>query len=72
MRGQDAPELNLIGHDAKVYATLRFEGDLRRLILGMSEEKLEGRVMLGFMQPDTPSPNWDDWGLLFRTRLGTP
>jgi len=36
-------------------------------MLGMGDERSEGRVHLGFMPPDTfPYSNWDHWGLVFR------
>jgi hypothetical protein len=34
--------------------------------LGMGDERWEGRVQLGFIAPDTYTPEWDNWGLWFR------
>jgi hypothetical protein len=35
-------------------------------MLVMSDEKWEGRVHLGYIEPDTKDPRWDNWGLAFR------
>jgi len=32
----------------------------------MPDERYEGRLVLGFIGNDAPSPKDDDWGLLFR------
>lgn len=69
LRG-DSPFLDLFGRDSKVRATLRLENADRRPVLAMSDAGLEGRLMLGFLQPDVPSPSWDRWGLLLRAPRG--
>jgi hypothetical protein len=70
LQGADSPTLDLIGHDSKIRATLCLEGDRQEPILGMGDKGWEGRVMLGFIQPDSPSPSWDQWGLIFRAPQG--
>ena len=35
-------------------------------ILMMGDERSESRLYLGFIEPDTASPEWDDWALSFR------
>ena len=61
----NAPFLDLVGKDGKSRLILQLFGDDRPL-LAMSDGHYEGRIMLGFIQPDTPTPT-DDWGLFFRT-----
>jgi hypothetical protein len=60
------PFLNMMGPNSKIRLTLRLDGDDGKPVLGMSDEKWEGRLILGFIQPDAPSSSWDDWGLLLR------
>ncbi len=66
----DSPFLNMLGTDSKIRLTLRVEGLGDRPILAMSDNKWEGRVMLGFIQSDVPSTSDDDWGLVFRAPQG--
>jgi hypothetical protein len=60
------PFLNMMGPNSKIRLTLRLDGDDGKPVLGMSDEKWEGQLILGFIQPDAPSSSWDDWGLLLR------
>lgn len=64
-----SPFLNLMGKDGKIRLTLSL-GRADKPLLGMGDEREEGRVLLGFMEQDAPagaSSSWDDWGLLFRS-----
>jgi hypothetical protein len=36
---------------------------LDKPMLGMGDEKWQGRVRLGFVEPDMLDPSSDDWGL---------
>ena len=65
LRSDDSPFLDMAGRDGKVRLTLRL-GARDKPLLGMSDEKWEGRVLLGFIEHDVASPRSDDWGLLFR------
>jgi len=71
VRSGGSPFLNMLGSDSKVRLTLQLQGPEARPLLGMSDSKWEGRVMLGFIQPDAPSSSDDDWGLLFRAPQGS-
>jgi hypothetical protein len=55
-----SPFLNMLGTDSKIRLTLRVEGLGDRPILAMSDNKWEGRVMLGFIQSDVPSTSDDN------------
>jgi hypothetical protein len=59
------PFLDMTGRDGKLRLTLRLGRDDKPL-LGMSDEKWEGRLLLGFIEHDVSSSRDDDWGLLFR------
>jgi hypothetical protein len=60
------PVLNMSGRDGKRRIVMELD-QADRPMLGMGDERREGRVHLGFMTPDTfPYSNWDHWGLLFR------
>ncbi len=65
-----APFLNMLGTDSKIRLTLRVQGSGERPTLAMSDNKWEGRVMLGFIPSDVPSNSDDDWGLIFRGPQG--
>lgn len=64
LRPDASPFLDMEGPDGRPHMTLRLDARGRPL-LGMGDESWEGRVLLGFVAPDTPSKS-DDWGLLFR------
>ena len=53
--------LDLLGQDGRVRATLRLAYNDKG-VLGFSDAKSEGRVVLGFIGTDTPSDSDDDWG----------
>jgi hypothetical protein len=60
------PVLNMSGRDGKRRIVMELDQSDKPM-LGMGDERWEGRVALGFMPPDTwPYSNWDHWGLLFR------
>lgn len=59
------PELNLYGKDNRLLSTLRLQGAVSSPLLGMSDNKIEGRLILG------PAPSEDlaeqrHWGLHIR------
>lgn len=60
-----SPFLDLVGKDGKFRARMQL-GWRDRPILAMSDEKWEGRVMLGFVENDAPNPDDSDWALRFR------
>jgi hypothetical protein len=54
------------GHDGKKRIVMDLDQSDKPM-LGMSDERWEGRVHLGFMPPDAfPYSDWDHWGLVFR------
>jgi|HubBroStandDraft_1064217.scaffolds.fasta_scaffold109846_2 hypothetical protein len=60
------PFLFMAGRDGKVRIALQLD-QADKPMLGMGDERWEGRVHLGFMPPDTfPYSDWDHWGLVFR------
>jgi len=63
---QGSPFLNLAGKDGISRAILYVTEEQQKPALVLSDEKWEGRILLGFIQSDYPSPAEDDWGLLFR------
>ena len=70
VRSDCYPFLDMAGADGKVRVTLRLEsGD--KPLLGMGDEKWEGRVLLGSIAHDTSEPS-DEWGLLFRGPVPLP
>jgi hypothetical protein len=60
-----SPILNMMGKEGKIRLTIRL-GTGDKPVLGMGDEKWEGRVILGYIEPDVRSERDDDWGLLFR------
>jgi hypothetical protein len=62
------PFLAMSGRDGKRRIVMELDQSDKPM-LGMGDERWEGRVHLGFIPPDTaPYSNWDHWGLLFRAR----
>jgi len=59
------PIVQMAGRDGKKRIVLELD-QLDKPMLGMGDERWEGRVHLGFTEPDMPSPDWDNWGLSFR------
>ncbi len=60
------PFLSMAGRDGKRRIVMDLD-QADKPMLGMSDERWEGRVQLGFIPPDTfPYTNWDHWGVLFR------
>ncbi len=60
------PFLSMAGRDGKRRIMMDLD-QADKPMLGMSDERWEGRVRLGFIPPDTfPYSNWDHWGILFR------
>lgn len=60
------PFVSMYGRDGRRRLVMQFD-QADKPMLGMSDERWEGRVLLGFMPPDTwPHSNWDHWGLVFR------
>lgn len=60
------PFLRMSGRDGKRRIVMELD-QVDKPMLGMGDERWEGRVHLGFIPPDTsPYSNWDEWGLLFR------
>ena len=59
--------MELAGKDGKVRIGFQLGwGD--KPSMAMNDEKMEGRIMLGFVQFDAPSPQDDNWALQFRSR----
>lgn len=58
------PFVSMAGRDGKRRIVLELD-QRDKPILGMSDERWEGRVVLGFVEPDTYTPEWDNWGLIF-------
>jgi hypothetical protein len=58
------PFLRMDGRDEKNRLALELDAADRPLLV-MSDQRWEGRVILGFNEPDTPDPTWDNWGLRF-------
>ena len=65
LRSDSSPFLNFSGSDGKSKMIL-YLGHQSRPVLVMSDENNEGRVLLGSIPHDSPSPRDDDWGLIFR------
>ena len=60
------PFLSMGGRDGRKRLVMELD-QADKPMLGMGDEKWEGRVVLGFMPPDTwPYSDWDHWGLVFR------
>jgi hypothetical protein len=64
--GDGRPIFRMGGRDGKDRVVIELN-ETDKPILGMGDERWEGRVILGFNGADFPSPNQDDWGLLFHT-----
>ncbi len=62
------PYLEMNGQDAKNRLKIGLVPS-DKPYLAMSDDRWQGRVTLGFIPPDTIPypPNWDEWGLMFRT-----
>jgi hypothetical protein len=58
------PFLRMRGRDGKARVVMELDG-LDKPMLGMGDEKWEGRVRLGFIEPDILDTGSDDWGLAF-------
>jgi hypothetical protein len=62
-----SPFLEFSGGDGKTRLVLKL-GRNDRPYLAMGDERTEGRILLGFVQPDTDfGEPGDDWALRFRT-----
>ena len=60
------PYVTMSGRDGKRRVVIELDQH-DKPILGMGDERWEGRVLLGFVEPDTYTPEWDNWGLAFHT-----
>ena len=65
MMSTQEPFVNVLGRNGSSRAML-YLGDYQKPVFMMSDESYEGRLVLGFIGNDAPSPKDDDWGLLFR------
>ncbi len=65
LMSNQVPFMNLMGKDGKS-RTLLYLTDQQKPVLHMSDGRSEGRLMLGFVSNDVPSPEDDEWALLFR------
>ncbi len=65
MSSTQSPFMNLQATDglSRVFLSLQ---DYQKPVFMMSDERYEGRLVLGFIDTDTPSPDDDAWGLSFR------
>jgi hypothetical protein len=64
--GDGRPFLIMGGRDGRKRIVMELD-QADKPTLGMSDERWEGRVQLGFMAPDAyPYTDWDHWGLVFR------
>jgi hypothetical protein len=66
--GADAdgrPDIQMLGEDGKRRVTISLNARDKPLF-AMSDERWQGRVVLGFLDQDFPDPGVDKWGLLFR------
>jgi len=61
----EAPFMNLLGDDGQSRAFLYLNSQ-QKPVFAMSDERFEGRLTLGFVNNDAPSPRDDEWALLFR------
>jgi hypothetical protein len=64
--GDGRPIFRMSGRDGKDRVVIELD-QADKPILGMGDERWEGRVLLGFNGPDFPDSNWDNWGLRFHT-----
>jgi hypothetical protein len=62
---QKGPFLKISASDGKPMAIFEL-GWQERPVLIMNDHKFEGRMVLGSIENDAPSPNDDDWGIAFR------
>jgi len=68
----NAVEIGVL-EDGRPYLRMRGRDDKNRIVmeldqrdkplLGMGDEKWEGRLRIGFVEPDVVDPNSDDWGI---------
>lgn len=65
LMSSQVPFMNLMGKDGNSRALL-YLTDQQKPVLHMSDGRSEGRLMLGFVSNDVPSPGDDVWALLFR------
>ena len=65
MLSTQVPFMNLQAKGGSSRALL-YLTEYQKPVLVMSDEKFEGRLMLGFSSNDSPSPADDDWALAFR------
>ena len=65
MMHSQVPFMNLQAKDGTSRALL-YLAEYQKPVLVMSDENFEGRLMLGFISNDAPSPEDDDWALSFR------
>lgn len=54
------------GRDGKTRFAVQLRNPLEKPSLVLSDNTYEGRVMFGFIPFDAPSPEDDDWALVFR------
>jgi hypothetical protein len=66
LMSSQVPFMNLMGKDGNSRALL-YLTDQQKPVLHMSDGRSEGRLMLGFVSNDIPSPGDDEWALLFRS-----
>lgn len=64
VRSDGTPVIEMSGRDGKRRITLSLSQFDKPMLL-MGDERWEGRIHLGFVEPDTFTPEWDNWGLLF-------
>jgi hypothetical protein len=60
-----APFINVLGNDGRSRALL-YLTERQKPVPNMSDEHSEGRLTLGFVSSDAPTPEDDDWALQFR------
>ena len=59
------PLIQVTGGDGKRRIVMELD-QFDKPMLRMGDEHTETRVNLGFIEPDTVSPDWDQWALSFR------
>lgn len=59
------PIVKMVGRDGKARIVMELDQSDKPM-LGMGDERWEGRMHLGYIEPDSPTPDWDNWGLAFR------
>lgn len=60
----ELPVFSLFGRDGKKRLVMELSSDQQKPMIGLGDDKWEGRVRLGFIPPDSRTPTWDEWGLL--------